>query len=184
MLGRQRRPLGVLASLALLATLVALPLASPASGAAPQGDYDSDHILVGWDRSLPDQARADVHRSKGGEVANTIDSIDVDVVRIPENQDPNDWVARYQRHPLVAFAELNYTAEATSVPNDTLFKDQWGFHNTGQAVTGSFVKGVADWDIDGPEAWDAAFGAGNFPQTGGTLVAIIDTGIDRAHAEL
>jgi len=146
--------------------------------------YDRDHILVGWDRSLPEQARADVHAREGGKVANRIEAIDVDVVKIPENQDPNEWVARYQRHPQVAFAELNYEAEQTSAPSDTLFKDQWGFHNTGQAVTGSFVKGVSDWDVDAPEAWDAAFGAGSFPSTGGTRVAIIDTGIDLAHVDL
>ena len=173
---------GLLLLLAMLMSLLSVPGATPSADAA--SNYDEDHILVGWDRSLPDQARADVHRQEGGEVANRIESIDVDVVKVPENQDPNEWVARYQRHPRVAFAELNYKAEQTSVPSDTLFKDQWGFHNTAQSVTGSFVRGVSDWDIDAPEAWDAAFGAGSFPSTGGTKVAIIDTGVDRAHAEL
>lgn len=159
-------------------------LIAPAASTPGESDYDQDHILVGWDRSLPEQARADIHRQEGGEVANRLESIDVDVVKVPENQDPNDWVARYQRHPQVAFAELNYEVEQSSIPSDTLFKDQWGFHNTAQSVTGSLVRGVADWDIDGPEGWDAAFGSGNFPQTGGTLVGIVDTGIDRAHVEL
>lgn len=180
---RARSILSLFGALALLlGALVAPASSTPIDQQSP--DYDRDHILVGWDRSLPEEARADVHRQEGGEVANRIEAIDVDVVKVPENQDPNEWVARYQRHPLVAFAELNYTAEQTSVPTDTLFGDQWGFHNTGQPVTGSFVDGVADWDIDAPEAWDAAFGPGNFPQTGGTRVAIIDTGIDRAHVEL
>ncbi len=157
---------------------------APAGSTPPADDYDGDHILVGWDRSLPEQARADVHSQEGGRVANRIAEIDVDVVEIPENQDPNDWVARYQRHPQVAFAELNYRVEQTSIPSDTLFGQQWGFHNTGQSVSGSLVRGVSDWDIDAPEAWDAAFGSGNFPSSGGTRVAIIDTGIDRAHVEL
>lgn len=180
---RARSILSLLGAVVLLLGALVAP-ASSTSFDQQASDYDRDHILVGWDRSLPEQARADVHRQEGGEVANRIEAIDVDVVRVPENQDPNDWVARYQRHPQVSFAELNYKAEQTSVPSDTLFGDQWGFHNTGQSVTGSFVRGVNDWDIDGPEAWDAAFGAGNFPQTGGTRVAIIDTGIDRAHVEL
>ncbi|MDP9066893.1 MAG: S8 family serine peptidase [Actinomycetota bacterium] len=176
-------PVGVLLLLVMLMSLLA---AAPAvtTSADAASNYDDDHILVGWDRTLPEQARADVHRQQGGEVANRLEFIDVDVVRVPENQDPKDWVARYQAHPLVAFAELNYKAQQTSVPSDVLFEDQWGFHNTGQSVTGSFVKGVADWDIDGPEAWDAAFGAGSFPSTGGTKVSIVDTGIDRAHLEL
>lgn len=173
---------GLLLLLAMLMSLLAAPGATSTADAA--SNYDEDHILVGWDRSLPEEARADVHRQEGGEVANRLDFIDVDVVKVPENQDPNEWVARYARHPQVAFAELNYEAEQSSIPSDILFEDQWGFHNTGQSVTGSFVRGVADWDVDGPEAWDAAFGAGSFPSTGGTKVAIIDTGIDRAHVEL
>ncbi len=175
-------PVGVLLLLVMLMSLLVAPATTPTADAA--GNYDEDHILVGWDRSLPQEARTDVHRQEGGEVANRLDFIDVDVVEVPENQDPNEWVARYQRHPQVAFAELNYYAEQTSVPSDILFEDQWGFHNTAQSVTGSFVKGVTDWDIDAPEAWDAAFGAGSFPSTGGTKVAIVDTGIDRAHVEL
>lgn len=179
---RVRTFLCLLGALSLLLGALAVP-----AGSAPNNDgsdYDRDHILVGWDRSLPEQARADVHAREGGEVANRMESIDVDVVNVPENQDPNEWVARYQRHPQVAFAELNYQVEQTSVPSDTLFRDQWGFDNTGQSVTGSLVRGVHDWDIDAPEAWGVAFGAGSFPTTGGTRVAIIDTGIDRAHVEL
>ena len=168
--------------LAMVASLLAVPGVTPSADAA--NNYDEEHILVGWDRSLPEQARADVHRQENAEVANRIESIDVDVVEVPENQDPNEWVARYQRHPQVAFAELNFQRGLNSIPSDTLFKDQWGFHNTAQSVTGSLVRGVADWDIDAPEAWDAAFGAGSFPSTGGTKVAIIDTGIDRTHVDL
>lgn len=183
MIERRTAPIA-LVLLALLVSLL-LPLATQRAGAAPGGpDHDRDHILVGWDRSLPEQARADVHRQQNGQVANRMESIDVDVVRVPEGQDPIDWVARYQQHPKVAFAELNYKAQMSSAPSDTLFTDQWGFDNTAQSVTGSFVTGVADWDIDAPEAWDIAFGAGNFPSSGGTRVAIIDTGIDRGHVEL
>ncbi|HWC14624.1 MAG TPA: S8 family serine peptidase [Actinomycetota bacterium] len=179
---RVRSFLSVVGAAVVLAALTVAP-ATSAPGQS-SSTYDQDHILVGWDRSLPEQARTDVHAREGGQVANRLEAIDVDVVEVPDNQDPNEWVARYQRHPQVAFAELNYHRDLTSVPSDTLFKDQWGFHNTAQSVTGSFVKGVSDWDIDGPEAWDAAFGAGTFPSSGGTRVGIIDTGIDRAHVEL
>lgn len=180
----RRAPIAVLLLLALFSSLLAATSATAAPAPEEGGRYDDEHILVGWDRSLPEQARADVHAQEGGEVANRLENIDVDVVEVPENQDPRDWVARYQRHPQVAFAELNYEVEQTSIPADTLFDDQWGFHNTGQSVTASLVRGVNDWDIDAPEAWDAAFGAGSFPSTGGTRVAIIDTGIDRAHIDL
>lgn len=181
---RRRARSSIFGLLALVASLAVVPLTAPGAIAAAEGGYDREHILVGWDRSLPEQARADVHSREGGAVTNRLEGIDVDVVRIPEDQDPNEWVARYARNPQVAFAELNVEAEVTSEPSDTLFGDQWGFHNTGQATTGSLVRGVSDWDIDAPEAWDAAFGPGNFASTGGTRVSIIDTGIDRAHVEL
>lgn len=184
MLQSRRLPFTALVLLVALFSL-ALPFGPRGAQAAQSEDeYDSEHIVVGWDRSLPEQARADVHSRVGGEVANSIEFIDVDVVEIPENQDPVEWVARYDRHPRVAFAELNYRVEQTSVPSDTLFADQWGFHNTGQSVKASLVRGVADWDIDAPEAWDRAFGPGSFPTTGGTRVAVIDTGIDRTHVDL
>ncbi|HEV2754166.1 MAG TPA: S8 family serine peptidase [Actinomycetota bacterium] len=175
------------AALALLTSLFSLALVhSPGAATASPRDpeHDSEHILVGWDRSLPEQARADVHERMNGEVANRLAFVDVDVVEVPENQDPAEWVARYERHPHVAFAELNYRADQRSVPSDTLFGDQWGFHNTAQSVKASLVRGVADWDIDAPEAWDLAFGPGSFPTTGGTRVAVIDSGIDRAHVDL
>ncbi|MDQ4025871.1 MAG: S8 family serine peptidase [Actinomycetota bacterium] len=183
MLQSRRAPVGALVLLTVLFSLVPLGARSVSASSSPE-EYDAEHILVGWDRSLPEQARADVHAREGGEVANRLESIDVDVVEVPENQDPNDWVARYQRHPQVAFAELNYRVDQTSAPSDTLFGDQWGFHNTGQSVKASLVRGVADWDIDAPEAWDAAFGAGSFPVAGGTRVAVIDSGVDRAHVDL
>lgn len=179
-----RRMCAVAGVIAFLVLGLLVPPAGSSPASSESSHYDRDHILVGWARDLPDQARADVHAQQGGEVANRLESIDVDVVEVPENQDPNEWVARYQSHPHVAFAELNYEVEQTSIPSDTLFDDQWGFHNIDQLVTGSLINGTADWDIDGPEAWDIAYGAGNFPSTGGTRVAIIDTGIDRAHIEL
>ncbi|HVF21214.1 MAG TPA: S8 family serine peptidase, partial [Mycobacteriales bacterium] len=66
----------------------------------------------------------------------------------------------------------------------TLFEDQWGLHNTDQPVTGSLVNGAPDFDVDAPEGWDAAFGPGSFPSTGGVRVGILDTGIDRTHVDL
>ena len=173
-----------IALVAALVALVALPFSTPSAGAIGGRNYDLRHILVGWERDTRPSDRRDIHALVNGVVAHRLRSIDVDVVRVPRSDHPREWIERYERLPGVAFAELNYKVRATSVPSETLFKDQWGFHNTAQPVTGSFVRGTADWDIDAPEAWDVAYGAGNFPTTGGTRVAIIDTGIDRAHLDL
>lgn len=60
---------------------------------------------------------------------------------------------------------------STVVPNDPLFPQQWGLNNTGSV-------GVADADIDAPEAWDHETGSDQ------VIVAIIDEGVDVQHPDL
>ncbi len=71
-----------------------------------------------------------------------------------------------------AVAEPDYVVFPTSVPNDPQFSQQWGLNNTGQK------GGVADADIDAPEAWDVTTGSQS------VLVGVIDTGVDRTHPDL
>jgi hypothetical protein len=75
--------------------------------------------------------------------------------------------------PRVRTAELDVaiTPDQT-LPNDPMFGDLWGLHNTGQS------SGVVDADIDAPEAWAAA---GNYPRT---VIAVIDDGVDWQHQDL
>jgi len=79
-------------------------------------------------------------------------------------------------NPLVEFAEPDYVATVLMTPNDPNFADkQWGFDNIGQTILG--VLGKVDADIDGPEAWDVASGAG-------VRVAVLDTGVDQNHEDI
>ena len=180
---------GVLAGL-LAASLAAA--ATPAVAAAPaeraepaassSGRYDPERLLVAFAPGTPGEERRNAHAGQGARVENTMDWLDLDVVRLPKGLDPVEAAARYERNPNVAYTDLNSEFSLTS--NDTLFADQWGLHNTGQPVTGSFVRGVADVDVDAPEGWDIAFGAGKLETSGGTLTGVLDTGIDRSHADL
>jgi len=86
-------------------------------------------------------------------------------------------VKRLERSPAVEYAEPNYIYRAQATPNDSLFGQMYGLHNTGQ------TGGTADADIDAPEGWDAA-GLGSFPATGGAKVGIVDTGIQQNHPDL
>lgn len=72
----------------------------------------------------------------------------------------------------VEYVEPNYMMEAQVLPNDPQLGSLWGLHNTGQS------GGVADADIDAPEAWDLGTDASTI------IVAVIDTGVDWDHPDL
>ena len=72
----------------------------------------------------------------------------------------------------VEYVEPNYIVSARALPNDPEFPRQWGLHNLG------IDFGIADADIDAPEAWDITTGSAN------VVVAIIDSGVDYGHEDL
>lgn len=73
----------------------------------------------------------------------------------------------------VEYAEPNYIIRADAIiPNDPMFHEQWGLHNTGQ------TGGIKDADIDAPEAWEITTGDTSI------VVGVIDSGIDYLHEDL
>ncbi|MCO6435582.1 MAG: S8 family serine peptidase [Phycisphaerae bacterium] len=66
---------------------------------------------------------------------------------------------------------------AATFPNDANFSLQYALNNTGQVVSG--IPGVADADIDAPEAWDIHTGL-----TGAVItIAFLDSGLNAEHEE-
>lgn len=63
------------------------------------------------------------------------------------------------------------------IPNDLYFPNQYYLHNTGQEPIPGEGAGVADTDIDAPEAWEISLGSSNI------AVAVIDEGV-RPHPDL
>ena len=59
-----------------------------------------------------------------------------------------------------------------ALPNDPRFASLWGLDNSGQ------TGGVADADIDAPEAWNVTTGSRS------VVVGVVDTGIDYNHPDL
>jgi subtilisin family serine protease len=76
------------------------------------------------------------------------------------------------RTPGVLYAEPDFVIAPKALPNDPSFGQLWGLNNTGQS------GGVADADIDAPEAWNTTTGSRS------VVVAVIDTGIDYTHPDL
>ena len=181
-LSRRTSLLAGILTLGMLATPALATGPSPDGPERPNGPYDSTRLLVAFDPRTAASDRASAHAAQGARVENTMPELNLDVVKLRDGADAVEVAARYERIPAVAYTDFNHKFGIAS--NDTLYKDQWGLNNTAQAVTGSFVRGVSDVDIDAPEGWTAAFGTGTFPSSGGTLTGIIDTGIERSHADL
>jgi subtilisin family serine protease len=77
------------------------------------------------------------------------------------------------KHPeLVGSAEPDGVGFGGGTPNDALFSQQWGLHNTGQN------SGTIDADVDAPEFWDIIESAS------GIVIAVLDSGLNSAHPDL
>ena len=178
-----KRLLTGLAGLAAAAafTIPAANAAAPDDAATAVPAHHPATLLVGFSDDATAAQRAAAHDRVGARLANVIGG-DVAVVTLPSGLAPVEAARAYAGQAGVAYAHPNWRVGLLS--NDTLYKNLWGLHNTGQSVAGSLVRGVNDVDVDAPEGWTAAFGAGSFPSSGGTRVGILDTGIDRTHVDL
>ncbi len=81
-------------------------------------------------------------------------------------------LADYRRNSSVLVAQPNYRLDASWVPNDPQFAQQWDMRNTGQG------GGTAGADIHAADAWGVATISKRVP------VAVIDSGIDYTHPDL
>jgi hypothetical protein len=81
---------------------------------------------------------------------------------------------------IIENVEFNGVAEASLVPNDELYPNQWDHDNQRQAIqygTGDLI-GTLDCDLDTDIAWDITTGNSD------VIIAIVDTGVDLDHPDL
>ena len=150
---------------------------APAAAGAPSAGYDAHTVIVRFAEHASTSQRAAAGRLAGVlERLGTVRGVGAEVVRV--SGDPAVVAARLSRSAAVLYAEPNYIARASAIPNDPRFGELYGLHNTGQS------GGSNDADIDAPEGWDAA-GLGAFPSALGPVkIGIVDTGILAAHEDL
>jgi len=136
-------------------------------------EYVAGELLVRFKQNAGLSAQG-AHKLAGAKVLHTYRAVpELQLVSVAESA-MQDAITAYQKDPNVEYVEPNYVYRINgTTPNDALFGQLWGLNNTGQA------GGVADIDINAPEAWDLTTGSNT-----ASVVAVIDTGVDYNHPDL
>lgn len=100
-------------------------------------------------------------RQIGGTVTGVVPAIQVRRVRVPSTITMTRVLQLFRSLFFVEYAEPNYIARATIIPNDTLYPNQWALPK-----------------INAPAAWDISTGSAS------VVIAIVDTGIQLNHPDL
>jgi len=140
-------------------------------------------ILVGFDRTLdPSRAEAILTGSGAGSILDR-DWAGMKRTYRLRSVSRNGFTVleaanALARRPEVTFAEpdMMVTGRTELIPNDPYFPYLWGLHNDGTFPIS--CTAVADFDMDGPEAWDVTIGDPSI------LVAVLDSGIQLNHPDL
>ncbi len=136
----------------------------------------ADRILVGKPADIPHDKFASILSEVGGAKVKRLTAGGVYQVifeTVTADTVPDGVRLLKERFP-VDYAEPDPVARASITPTDPLYLDGtlWGMHNTGQN------SGVADADIDAPEAWDVRTSAENI------VVGVIDSGVLYTHEDI
>ena len=177
--------------LAGIACAMLLPAASQASAPAHRTPYLSSHaairtvrhgavpgeVIVRFRPHVGANARARVAHAAGVRLSRWLGTPGLWLVNVRPGQRTAHAISALERSAGVQWAERNhYVSLNATTPDDPLFAQNWGLHNTGQTVQS--LTGTADADIDAPEAWDQTTGSSS------VVVAVVDTGVDYSHGDL
>jgi subtilisin family serine protease len=169
--------LGLLLALLLLGAIDARVVAQMIAGTklAAIEDFHPSRILIRPQTGADPGQLKELHRQTGAQVLRQFHQMDgIQVLQLGPGATVPQWIMLYEQSGLVDFAEPDYRLRLATAPNDPRYLDGslWHLHNTGQS------GGVADADIDAPEAWATLRQATNI------IVAIVDTGVRYTHEDL
>jgi len=156
----------------------------------------ANRLIVRFENETTPQQQSEYLAAAGHEIVRDLPLINAVVIELPETADLDQELARWSEHPDVLYAEPDHVlhideplspgmtnegparsldrsgVSGLQIPNDPLFSELHGLHNTGEVI------GSEDADIDAPEAWDQFTGSSD------VVVAVIDTGVDYTHEDL
>jgi len=167
-------------------TLALMPLLANASielSSAEGVTYKSDSVIVVYKdsatkfdrrvaRSIVRAKISDLNRDEVDDRYRNLKKGRMAQFKLDSSVSVKDALSKLRKNPAVLYAEPDYIVHASVTPDDSSFADLWGMNNTGQS------GGVADADIDAPEAWDISTGSHD------VIVGVIDTGVDHTHPDL
>jgi subtilisin family serine protease len=139
---------------------------------AGSADYVPGQILVKYREPGPAAGISSLHARSGATLIRSFRKIRTEQIQLPPGMSVSEGVAYYRSSPDVEYAEPNYIVHAANFPDDPLFGQLWGLHNTRQ------TGGTDDADIDAPEAWDISTGSSSI------IIAVIDSGVALDHPDL
>lgn len=165
------------ATLLAVAALV-LPTV-PSAGAATSPAAAADELLIRFTANATPAERRAVERAYGLTKVRGDAKGRNEVVQAL-GRSPAAVARRLAQDPaILAVAPNHRRALALDPAAEPAFPEEWGLHNTGQAIDGTEpVTGTAGVDIDGVEA--LRYGLGS-PKV---VVAVIDDGVDFSHPDL
>lgn len=168
---------------AILAALSGCLLVGVAGDLSAQGLFEAkgkaefrpNAVLVAFQPGTSTGRRSRVVTDLGLRVDTNIKSPHFARLLLPPNtrRSATAYIDTLKRLPEVRVAELDFVYRtAQAAPNDPKFSQQWALRNTGQ------TGGTAGADINALNAWAVTTGSE------GTIVAVIDTGVDASHPDL
>ena len=110
-------------------------------------------VLVRYRAGSGATTRNAARASAGADSASRLPLPGLELLELREGRSVRAAVRRLERGPGVLYAEPNYVRRFHEIPDDPLFEQLWGLHNTGAG------RWVPDADVDAPEAWDATLGS-------------------------
>ena len=149
-------------SIALLCYLVL-----PSQDAAAQTNRSAPaRVVVKFRSETSVAARAALLQANGHQLDRTIPQLDAHIVRVPRGKTAAEVMAKYEKHPLVEYVEMETFAEPAGTA-DTSPNDPWFVYNQGALRI-----------LGAEETWlNLTTGSANIP------IGILDTGLSRGHFE-
>jgi len=121
--------------------------------------WSEKEIIVKFKSDIPQDDENTIIKQYGCSTAGQCSFTGIRLVQIPESMTAGEMVELFGEEPIVDYAEFNYYARISFIPDDTFYRYQWNLNNK---VSGG---------IGAESAWDIQTGDPN------VIVAVLDTGI-------